>query len=202
MILAIPKGRIFEQAIAVLDAMGISLPSTPTRKIMHKTSEHDLQVVVLRSHDVLTYVSQGTVDMGIVGKDLIEEYQPERCLEMVDLGIAACSIVCASLPDATLDGERLRVATKYTNTTRSYFHDQGKHVDIVPLRGGMELAPNLGIADCIVDIVDTGKTLQENGLIVVDTISHITSRLIINHPRYIFHFPAINRFIERLEAVL
>jgi ATP phosphoribosyltransferase len=152
-----------------------------SRKLILRTSRDDVQLLVIRAADVPTYVQYGAADMGVAGKDVLLEHGGEGLYEPVDLKIACCRLMVAGREGMDLSGlQRLRVATKFVNSTRRYFAAQGKQVEIIKLYGSMELAPLVGLADCIVDVVDTGGTLRANGLVPLEPIADISSRLIVN----------------------
>jgi ATP phosphoribosyltransferase len=184
---ALSKGRILEDTRPLLAAAGIELADDPdsSRKLILATSRPDVRIVIVRASDVPTYVRQGGADLGISGKDVLMEADTEGLYEPLDLGIAACRLAVA-VPEATdyptliRRGRRVRVATKYVQTARAHFGLKGVHVDLIKLYGSMELAPLVGMADAIVDIVSTGGTLRANRLREVEVIAPITARLIVN----------------------
>ena len=180
--LALTKGRLLQETLPLLAAVGIApledLEST--RKLIFATTHAQVQLVVLRGSDVPTYVQFGTADMGVSGKDVILEHGGEGFYEPLDLDIARCRLMTAGMKNIPLKQGRIRVATKFVNVARRYYAEQGRQVDVVKLYGAMELAPMMGLADEIVDIVDTGNTLRANGLEARDVIAPITSRLIVN----------------------
>jgi len=180
--LALTKGRLLQETLPLLAAVGIApledLEST--RKLIFATTHAQVQLVVLRGSDVPTYVQFGTADMGVSGKDVILEHGGEGFYEPLDLDIARCRLMTAGMKNVPLKQGRIRVATKFVNVARRYYAEQGRQVDVVKLYGAMELAPMMGLADEIVDIVDTGNTLRANGLEAREIIAPITSRLIVN----------------------
>jgi ATP phosphoribosyltransferase len=180
--IAIAKGRILSEALPLLARLDIIPEEDPetSRKLILRTSRPQVRLIIIRATDVPTYVEYGAADVGIAGKDVLMEYDGNGIYEPVDLGIARCRMVLAAPADIRVTSGRARVATKYINTTRNYFSAQGRQVEIIKLYGSMELAPILGLADYIVDLVDSGRTLQANGLIALDTIADISSRLIVN----------------------
>ncbi|MEE4377329.1 MAG: ATP phosphoribosyltransferase [Candidatus Competibacteraceae bacterium] len=181
--IALSKGRIFKETLPLLATAGISAvddPETSRRLILH-TSRQDVQLVVLRASDVPTYVQYGAADLGVAGKDVLLEHGGEGLYEPLDLKIACCRLMVAKQVGMFIPTGRLRVATKYVNTTRRYFATRGQQVEIIKLYGSMELAPLVGLADYIVDVVDTGNTLKANGLEPIEPpIAQISARLIIN----------------------
>jgi len=180
--IAISKGRILTEALPLLAQLDILPGEDPetSRKLILPTSHPQVKLIIIRAADVPTYVEYGCADLGIAGKDVLMEYDGNGIYEPVDLGIARCRMVLAAPAAYQETSGRARVATKYFNTTRNYFSTRGRQVEIIKLYGSMELAPILGLADYIVDLVDTGRTLQVNGLVALDTIADISSRLIVN----------------------
>ena len=187
MTFALSKGRIFEEALPLLKSVGIVPSESPesSRKLILGTNRSDLRLLIVRASDVPTYVQYGAADMGIAGADVLSEQGAEGLVQPVDLGIGKCRMSVA-VPDA-LDydtlvkrGARIRVATKYVNIARTHFAAKGVHVDLIKLYGSMELAPLVGLADVIVDLVSTGGTLKANGLKEVEKIADVSARLIVN----------------------
>ncbi|MBW0454090.1 MAG: ATP phosphoribosyltransferase [Candidatus Kinetoplastibacterium crithidii] len=188
--LALSKGRIFEETMPLLADAGIQVMENPekSRKLIIPTSSPNLRLLILRASDVPTYVQYGAADLGIAGKDVLIEHSaqhPGSLYQPIDLNIAKCKLSVAvrkdfNYADAVKQGARLRVATKYVKLTREYFATKGVYVDIIKLYGSMELAPLVGLADAIVDVVSTGDTLRVNGLVPVEDIMLISSRLVVN----------------------
>lgn len=185
--IALSKGRIFDETLPLLERAGIEPAADPeaSRQLTLASVRDDVRFVIVRAADVPTYVQYGGADLGVAGKDVLLEHGGEGLYEPLDLGIAACRLMLAGPADADpaqagTAGTRARVATKYVHTTHRYFARQGRQVDIIKLYGSMELAPLVGLADWIVDLVDTGSTLRANGLAPFDHIADITSRLIVN----------------------
>jgi len=180
--LAVSKGRIFDEALPLLAAAGVVPMENPktTRKLILPTSNADIQLVIIRATDVPTFVEYGAADLGIAGKDVLMEHGAAGLYEPLDLGISRCRLMTAAPEGKELSGGRIRVATKYIKTAQQYFAQQGRQVEIIKLYGSMELAPLVGLADCIVDLVDTGNTLKANGLVPLELITNISSRLIVN----------------------
>jgi ATP phosphoribosyltransferase len=185
--IALSKGRILEETGPLLARIGISPKEDPerSRKLILPTARRDLRLIVVRSADVPTYVQHGAAELGIAGKDTLHEHGGAGLYQPLDLGIAACRMMVAvrrgfDYEAAVRQGARLRVATKYLKTTREFFATKGVHVDLIRLYGSMELAPILGLADAIVDLVSTGKTLKANRLVAVEEIMPVSSRLIVN----------------------
>jgi ATP phosphoribosyltransferase len=185
--LALAKGRIYEETLPLLAAAGISPTedAEASRKLILPTKRADLRLILVRAADVPTYVQYGAADLGVAGRDLLAEHGGQGLYQPLDLGIAKCKMVVA-VPEgfdyrsAVRQGARLRVATKYIGTAREHFAAKGVHVDLIKLYGSMELAPLVGLADAIVDLVDTGNTLRANRLRVVEEILPVSSRLIVN----------------------
>ncbi|HYL24336.1 MAG TPA: ATP phosphoribosyltransferase [Burkholderiales bacterium] len=185
--IALSKGRIFDETAPLLARVGIRPKANPdsSRKLVIATNRRDLQLIVVRASDTPTYVQHGGADLGIAGRDVLVEHGGDGLYQPVDLGIARCRMVVAvrkgfDYAGAVSQGARLRVATKYVNTTREHFSAKGVHVDLIRLYGSMELAPLTGLADAIVDLVATGRTLRENGLVAVEEILPVSARLIVN----------------------
>jgi ATP phosphoribosyltransferase len=185
--LALAKGRIFEETLPLLAAAGIepAEDAEASRKLILATRRADLRLILVRAADVPTYVQYGAADLGVAGLDLLAEHGGQGLYQPLDLGIARCRMAVAA-PEgfdyaaAVKQGARLRVATKYIHTAREHFAAKGVHVDLIKLYGSMELAPLVGLADAIVDLVDTGNTLRANKLKVVEELRPISSRLIVN----------------------
>ena len=185
--LALSKGRIFEETLPLLAAAGIEVLEDPekSRKLILPTNRPDVQVVLVRATDVPTYVEHGGADLGVAGKDVLIEHGGEGLYQPLDLKIARCRMSVAvregfDYEAAVRQGSRIRVATKYTTIARQHFADKGVHVDLIKLYGSMELAPLTGLADAIVDLVSTGKTLKANQLVEVEPFMEISSRLVVN----------------------
>jgi len=184
---ALSKGRILEETRPLLERVGIRPREDPerSRRLVIDTSRRDLRLIIVRASDTPTYVQHGGADLGIAGRDVLVEHGGEGLYQPVDLGIARCRMMVAvrqgfDYESAVAQGARLRVATKYVNTTREHFAAKGVHVDLIRLYGSMELAPLTGLADAIVDLVATGRTLRENGLVAVEEIIPVSARLIVN----------------------
>ncbi len=185
--LALSKGRIFEETLPLLAGAGIEVLEDPekSRKLILPTNRADVQVVLVRATDVPTYVEHGGADLGVAGKDVLIEHGGEGLYQPLDLKIARCRMSVAvregfDYEAAVRQGSRIRVATKYTTIARQHFADKGVHVDLIKLYGSMELAPLTGLADAIVDLVSTGKTLKANQLVEVESFIEISSRLVVN----------------------
>ncbi len=185
--IALSKGRIFDETLPLLAAAGIVPSENPetSRKLIIDTNNPDVRVVIVRATDVPTYVQYGAADLGVAGKDVLIEHGGEGLYSPLDLNIAKCRMMVAvregfDYENAVRQGNRLKVASKYTKTAREHFASKGVHIDLIKLYGSMELAPLAGLADAIVDLVSTGGTLKANKLIAVEDIMGISSRLVIN----------------------
>jgi len=185
--IALSKGRIFDETVPLLAAAGVATREDPetSRKLILSTNRSDVRVIIVRATDVPTYVQYGAADLGVAGKDVLDEHGGQGVYQPVDLKISRCRMMVAVREDydyqqAIRQGARLRVATKYVQTAREHFAAKGMHVDLIKLYGSMELAPLVGLADAIVDLVSTGSTLKANGLKPVEEIAPISARLIVN----------------------
>ena len=216
--LALSKGRIFEDSMPLLRAAGIEVLEDPekSRKLIIGTTRADVQVVLVRASDVPTYVQHGGADLGVAGLDVLLEHGAEQggavgapvaLYRPLDLRNARCRMSVATRTDfdyaaAVKQGSRIRVATKYTHTARRHFADKGVHVDLIKLYGSMELAPLTGLADAIVDLVSTGSTLKANGLVEVERIMDISSRLVVNPAALKLKREALRTLIDAFETVV
>ena len=185
--IALSKGRIFNETLPLLAAAGIAPAEDPetSRKLIIDSNRPDVRFIIVRASDVPTYVQHGAADLGVAGKDVLLEHGGEDLYQPVDLGIGRCRMVVAARASFDYDGAlkrgaRLSVATKYVKTAREHFAAKGMHVDLIKLYGSMELAPLVGLADTIVDLVSSGNTLKANDLIAVEEIMAISARLIVN----------------------
>ncbi len=180
--IALSKGRIFEQTLPLLAHAGIEAVDDPetSRKLILDTNHEMVKFVLIRATDVPTYVQYGAADLGVAGKDILLEHGGEGLYEPLDLNIARCRLMVAGVKDADISGRRLRIATKYVNSARAYYAAKGQQVDIIKLYGSMELAPLVGLSDLIVDLVESGNTLKANGLVPLEHIADISSRLVVN----------------------
>ena len=199
--LAISKGRILEQAIEILRNININCKLDPldSRKLIIPTSMKNLDIVVIKASDVPVYIDSGKVDIGIVGIDTLLEDSIANHYRLLDLQIAKCKLVVAGKPN-TVYFNNMKIATKYPNIAKKYFEEIGLQCSILKLYGSIELAPVLSLSDFIVDIVESGKTLQENGLKEFDKISDISSLLIANKVSYKIKKEEINLFIDRIKT--
>jgi ATP phosphoribosyltransferase len=185
--IALSKGRIFEETTPLLAAAGITALEDPesSRKLILPTNRPDVRLIIVRATDVPTYVQYGAADLGIAGKDVLNEHGGEGLYQPLDLKIARCKMMVAVREDfdyfgSIRQGARLKVVTKYVKAAREHFADKGMHVDLIKLYGSMELGPLVGLADAIVDLVSTGGTLRANNLKAVEEIADISSRLVVN----------------------
>lgn len=201
---AMPKGRIFEEAVELLRKAGFPLPPEfdDSRKLIIDVEEAGMRFILAKPMDVPTYVEHGVADIGVAGKDTMIEEERD-VYEVLDLKISACYMAVAALPTYQKNNDIApKVASKYPNLAASYFRQQGEQVEIIKLNGSIELAPLVGLADRIVDIVSTGQTLKANGLVETETIVPITSRLIVNPVSYRMKDTVIDEIVERLAAVV
>ncbi|AUJ23733.1 ATP phosphoribosyltransferase [Virgibacillus dokdonensis] len=202
--IAVAKGRTADQSIHLLDSMGITFQqlTSSSRKLIFYNSDETIKLIFVKGVDVPTYVAKGAADIGIVGKDNILESQAD-VYEVLDLKIGTCKFAVAGKPGQLLDTIKpLTIATKYPIIARNYFSRKGKSIDIVKLNGSVELAPLIGLADVIVDIVETGNTLRENGLIILDEVEPISTRLIVNKASFALKSQAIHSFIQEVQKNL
>lgn len=201
--IAMPKGRIFEDAADLLRAADFQLPPEfdENRKLILEIEEEKLRFILAKPMDVATYVEHGVADLGIAGKDVMMEEERD-VYELLDLKISPCYLAVAGLPGTKLSDVAPRVASKYPNVASSFFREQGEQVEIIKLNGSIELAPLIGLAERIVDIVSTGQTLKENGLVEYEKICDITSRLIANPVSYRTKEKRITELLNRLAAVI
>ena len=207
--LALSKGRIFDETLPLLERAGIRVLDDPetSRKLILATNRTDVRVVLVRASDVPTYVQYGGADLGVAGSDVLLESPGDGLYRPLDLRIARCRMSVAVRADfdyasAVRQGSRIRVATKYTATARQHFADKGVHVDLIKLYGSMELAPLTGLADAIVDLVSSGGTLKANGLVEVEKIADVSSRLVVNQAALKLKRDAMQPLIEALEAAV
>ena len=202
--IALSKGRIYKESLPLLEAAGIRPRDDPetSRKLILRTSRPDVSLVVIRAADVPTYVQYGAADLGVAGKDVLLEHGGEGIYEPLDLGIARCRLMVAGRSDAGVSHGRMRVATKFVNSTRRHFARQGRQVEIIKLYGSMELAPIVGLADRIVDLVDTGNTLRANGLEPLEHIMDISSRLIVNKAAMKMKHEAVTALVGELKKAV
>ena len=202
--LALSKGRIFEETLPLLKAAGIEPLDDPekSRKLILETNLPDVRLIIVRASDVPTYVEYGGADLGVAGKDVLMEHPEAELYEPVDLNIARCKLMTAGKKDAEEPQGRLKVATKFVESTKRFYAEQGQQVEIIKLYGSMELAPLVGMADLIVDVVDTGNTLRANGLIPMEHIADISSRLVVNKASMKTKHARIQQFIEQIRKAV
>jgi len=202
-VIAISKGRILEEGMNLLNLMGIDTIESmeDSRKLIYKTNNSNLELVIVRAADVPTYVGNGAADIGIVGKDTLVEYGANNIYIPLDLNISKCRMALACLPDCN-PGPRIKVATKYVKCATDYFIKKKKQVDIIKLYGSMELAPILGLADYIVDLVDSGMTLRANGLKEVDSIFDVSAQLVTNKASMKTKTESIENIINAFEKII
>ncbi len=200
LLIALTKGRILDEVLPLLAQADI-VPAediTSSRKLIFDSNRENVKLMVIRGSDVPTYVEFGSADIGVAGKDTLLEYGDEGFYEPLDLKIATCRLMTAEPVDAVPVQGRLRVATKFTNIAKKYFAEQGKQIELIKLNGALELAPSMGLADAIVDIVDSGKTLQANGLEPRELIAKVSSRIIVNKASMKIKNAVIREILEQL----
>lgn len=206
--IALSKGRIYKETLPLLEAANIIPAEDPekSRKLILDTNQDDVKLVIIRATDVPTYVQFGAADIGVAGKDVLMEHGAEGLYEPVDLKIAKCKLMTAGLVDTDASAKnnngRLRVATKFTNVAKRFFESRGEQVEVIKLYGSMELGPIVGLADLIVDVVDTGNTLKANGLRPIDHIADISSRLVVNKAAMKMKHAKISGIIEKIKAAV
>lgn len=202
--IALSKGRILEETLPLLKVAGIELLEEPSksRKLIFPTSDPNVDIVIIRATDVPTFVEHGAADIGVAGKDVLMEHGARGVYEPLDLNISRCKLMVAAKKDAPEPDGRLRVATKFVNITKQYYAEKGEQVEIIKLYGSMELAPLVGLADKIVDIVDTGNTLHANGLEPTELIATISSRLIVNKASMKMKHNRIQSLIDQLSTAV
>lgn len=199
---ALPKGRLGEKVYAMFEKAGFSCPSIyeNSRKLIFENEQTGVRYFWVKPSDVAIYVERGAADIGVAGKDILLEYEPD-IYELLDLHIGKCRMAVAAKAGFCEDPQRtLRVATKFTNIAARYYLSKGRDIDIIHLNGSIELAPILGLSDVIVDIVETGTTLKENNLTVTDTIVPISARLIANKASYKFKGETIDTLVRKIAA--
>lgn len=202
--IVLPKGRLGEKVYDRLERAGYACPSIRdgSRKLVFENAEAGVRYFWVKPSDVAIYVERGVADIGVVGKDILLEYQPD-VYELLDLGFGRCRMAVAAPVDFRDDPRRtLTVATKFTNIARTYYASKGRDIDVIHLNGSIEIAPILGLSDVIVDIVETGATLRENQLEVKETVVPISARLIANKAAYKFKREAIDDVVTRMAAQL
>ena len=204
LLIALSKGRILNKELELLERINIRPRKNPikSRKLVFETSRAEVSILVLRGSDVVTYVRHGIADIGMVGKDVLIEQKDEGFYEPLDLGIGKCSLMVAGLENESAFSGRLKIATKFTSTAKRHYALKGQQVDIIKLLGAMELAPVMGLAHRIVDIVETGETLKANGLVPIEEIIKISTKLIVNESSYKTKFQDIKNLIKEIGSSL
>ena len=199
LIIALTKGRVLTDELSLLAQIGIKPNEDPqkSRKLVFETNR-EVEIMVLRGADVATYVEHGIADLGMSGKDVLLEHSGVGFYEPLDLGLGRCQIMVAGLKNEPELPSRLRIATKFTKTAKRYYAAQGIQVDIIKLYGAMELAPVTGLAHRIVDIVETGNTLKANGLVPMELIADVSTRLIVNESSFKTKYDRIKSLIDAL----
>lgn len=199
---ALPKGRLGEKVYSMFEKAGFECPSIKenNRKLIFENEEKGVRYFWVKPSDVAIYVERGAADIGVAGKDILLEYEPE-VYELLDLNVGKCRMAVAAPKDFRDDSQRtLKVATKFTNIARNYYNSLGRDIDMIHLNGSIEIAPILGLSDVIVDIVETGTTLKENNLEVRETIVPISARLIANKTSFLFKSEMIEKLTAELSA--
>jgi len=202
--IALSKGRIFKQALPLLAHAGIEPSEDPelSRKLILETSQPQVKLMTIRASDVPTYVQYGAVDLGVAGKDVLMEHGGTGLYEPLDLRIARCRLMVAGVPDADPASDRLRIATKYVASAERYFAAKGQQVEIIKLYGSMELAPLAGLSDLIVDLVESGNTLKDNGLVPLEHIADISARLVVNKAAWKMKHASVMELLAILRAAV
>lgn len=202
--IALSKGRILKETLPLLAAAGIVPLDHPdkSRKLILDTNLPHVKLLAVRATDAPTYVNYGAADMGVAGKDVLMEADGDNLYELLDLKIAPCRLMVAGPQGVQPAGHRLRVATKYVRSARQYFAAKGEQVELIKLYGSMELAPLVGLSDVIVDLVDTGNTLKANGLVPLEHIADISSRLIVNQHAYKLKHDMIVDLVQQLQQAV
>ena len=200
LILALPKGRVYEDFIPLLEKTQFAIKDDvkKSRKMLLDTKHPSVKVLIVRGWDVPTYITSGAAHMGIVGKDILMEKEEEEFVELADLGLGKCRLSLAGYEDVLKGSARLKIATKYPKSSTKFMNSIGIQPEIIYLNGAQEIAPVLGLSDAIIDLVDTGKTLTANGLIEIKTIADITTRLIANKASMKTKSTIINEIMEAL----
>jgi len=199
--IALTKGRIEKDAIKIFEVAGLGVEEIKEkgRKLVFYDTKNEIKYFLVKANDAVTYVEHGAADLAIVGKDTLLE-KNENYYEVLDLGIGKCKFIVATLPNVNIFNKigHIKIGSKYPNVCKSYFEAKGMDVEIIKIEGSVELAPILGISEGIVDIMETGTTLKENGLIVVDEICDISSRVIVNKSSFKMKRNEINEFINKI----
>ena len=210
-IIALPKGRILKQVLPIFDKVGIipekSFFNEKDRKLKFETNIPNIKLIIVRSFDVATFLIYGAAHIAIIGSDVLEEFNHSEIYSPIDLKIGLCRLVVATTKEILSDEDPLtwsyvRVATKYPNLTSEHFKKRGVHADCIKLNGAMELAPSMGLCRRIVDLSESGETLKANGLIEIEEIMKVSTRLAINRNAYKTNFKEINKIIKKFEGIL
>lgn len=202
--IALPKGRLGKKVYNILESIGYGCPEIleDNRKLVFEDEKNNVRYFWVRPSDVGIYVERGAADVGVVGKDIILEYNPD-IYELIDMGIGKCRVCVAGIKDERPDTEKtLRIATKFENIAKDYYRKKGRDIEIIKLNGSIELAPILGLSDVIVDIVETGTTLKENNLEVKEEIVDISARFIANKSSYKFKNDEIIKMAEKIKETI
>lgn len=202
--IAIAKGRVFAEAVSLLKKINIEIPKEEinSRKIIMHSNNATVKILLIRSIDVPVFVRHGGADIGIVGKDVLLENNNKGIFELLDLKIANCRLVLASKNGEIINKPTLKIATKYDKSAKKYFQSKGQQIDVIKLYGSMEIAPNIGLADYIVDLVDTGNTMKANNLKIIDEVCNISSRLIVNSASFNTKNKEIKNLIDNIMKTL
>ena len=201
LVLALPKGRVYEDFIPVLQESKFAIKDDPkkSRKMLLDTKHPLVKVLIIRGWDVPTYITSGAAHLGVVGKDILMEKKEEEFVELADLSLGKCRLSLAGYDDVLSGSSRLKIATKYPNSSIKFMNSIGIQAEIIYLNGAQEIAPMLGLSDAIIDLVDTGKTLEENGLKEIKIIANISTRLIANKASIKTKSTIINEILEALK---
>lgn len=202
--IALSKGRILNQTLPLLKKAGLEIADKElnSRKLILDTNLADVKVIVIRATDVPVFVQHGAADIGIAGKDVLLEHGAQGLFELLDLNIAKCRLMVAASDKSKLTQNTLKIATKYVHSAKRYFDAKNQQIEIIKLYGAMELAPMVGLAHCIVDLVDTGNTLKANGLIPLEHIEDISSRLVVNAASFKTKNTHIKTWVNAIEHAL
>ncbi len=202
--IALSKGRIYKDTLPLLEAANIFPAEDPSksRKLIIPTNHDNIRLLIVRATDAPTYVAHGAADIGVSGKDVLMEAPSDNIYELLDLHIAKCKLMVAGPEVEKPHGHRLKIATKYIKSAQAYYAQKGEQVDLIKLYGSMEIAPIIDLADRIVDVVDTGNTLRANGLVPMEHIADISSRMIVNQHAYKTKFKQINDIVQKFKTVI
>lgn len=201
--IALGKGRLADKTFELLEKIDIRFKDyhQKSRKLIFVNDEEKIRIVFVKASDVAIYVEQGAADIGVVGKDTLLE-SDASVYEIMDLGFGKCKFAVAAPKEFVRKPDRkIKVATKYPNVAKKYFHQKGEPIETIKLNGSVELAPIIGLSDVIVDIVETGKTLKENGLVIIEDICQISARLIANKVSFKTKAQKISRLVEGLQSL-